>query len=116
MPRRRSAPPAVPILELNRMRWAFQIAKIRETNVRVHVTFLLFLAWIAFLYGRIGGTAAALEGVIFVSLVFFCVLLHEFGHATAARRYGIRTPDITLLPIGGVARLERMPDRPSEEM
>jgi stage IV sporulation protein FB len=63
-----------------------------------------------------GGTAAAIDGVAFIIAVFACVLLHELGHAVAARRYGIATPDITLLPIGGLARLSRLPDRPSEEI
>ncbi|MES2571945.1 MAG: site-2 protease family protein [Verrucomicrobiota bacterium] len=98
------------------MGWSFHIARVTGIEVRIHLTFLLFLAWIAFMYGRAGGLMAALEGVLFVSLIFFCVLLHEFGHAVAARRYGIRTPEITLLPIGGVARLERMPDKPLEEI
>src|SRR4051794_29410910 len=98
------------------MRWSLLIAKIEGTQVKVHFTFLLFLVWIAFLSSRVGGFFSGLRAVIFVCLIFLCVLLHEFGHVFAARRYGIFTPEITLLPIGGVARLERLPDKPSEEI
>ena len=98
------------------MPWSFKIARIAGIEVRVHATFFLLLAWIGSGYGREGGAGAAIAGVLFTCLVFGCVLLHEFGHALAARRYGIRTPDITLLPIGGVARLERMPDNPVDEI
>lgn len=98
------------------MRWSFQIARIAGTEVRIHATFFLLLAWIGFAYFKADGAAAAVNGVVFTCLVFFCVLLHEFGHALAARRYGIRTPDITMLPIGGLARLERMPEKPSQEL
>ncbi len=98
------------------MRYSLHIARIAGIDVKIHVTFFLLLAFIAAVYHRHGGMAAALEGVLFVSLVFLCVLLHEFGHALAARRYGIRTPDITLLHIGGLARLERIPENPKQEL
>ena len=98
------------------MPWSFKIARIAGIEVRVHATFFLLLAFLGSAYARNGGAPAAIAGVFFTCLVFGCVLLHEFGHALAARRYGIRTPDITLLPIGGVARLDRMPDRPSQEI
>lgn len=98
------------------MRWSFQIAKITGIQIRLHLTFLLLLAWVGFGGGVESGWRTALTGIAVVLLVFSCVLLHELGHAWAARRYGIRTPDITLLPIGGIARLERIPERPSEEM
>jgi Zn-dependent protease/CBS domain-containing protein len=98
------------------MRWSIKVARVAGTEVRIHITFVLFLAWIAFSYYQVGGAAAAVPGVLFVVALFGCVLLHEFGHALAARAFGIPTPDITLLPIGGVARLQRMPDKPWQEL
>src|SRR5437773_2094563 len=98
------------------MRWSIKIARIAGIDIRIHGTFLLFLAWIGYAYYQAGGTASATEGVIFILALFGCVVLHEFGHAAAARAFGIRTPDITLLPIGGLARLQRMPDKPWQEL
>jgi Zn-dependent protease/CBS domain-containing protein len=98
------------------MQGSFHVGRIAGIDIKIHVTFFLLLAWIGYIYYRSGGIPAAVEGVIFVVLIFLCVLLHELGHALAAGRYGIKTPDITLLPIGGVARLERMPDKPVEEV
>jgi len=98
------------------MKWSFRIFTFAGTEVRIHVTFFLLLLFVAsqsFLGGH--GITAALESTLFILTMFTCVLLHEFGHVLAARGYGIRTPDITLLPIGGVARLERMPRKPSQE-
>jgi Zn-dependent protease len=98
------------------MSWSFKIAKILGIDVRIHITFFLLLAFVGLGSYQSGGTPGAVMGVLFICLVFLCVLLHEFGHAIAARRYGIRTPDITMLPIGGVARLERMPENPVQEL
>jgi stage IV sporulation protein FB len=98
------------------MGWSIPLGRVLGTEIRLHVTFLLLLAWIGFASGAEGGTAAAISSIVFISLLFACVVLHEFGHVLAARRYGIATPDITLLPIGGVARLERIPEKPSEEL
>ncbi len=99
------------------MKWSFRLFTVAGTEVRVHVTFFLLLLFVAsqsYLSGQ--GVTAALEATLFITTMFACVVLHEFGHVVAARGYGIRTPDITLLPIGGVARLERMPRKPSEEL
>src|SRR4051812_49480868 len=98
------------------MLWSFPIAVIAGTVVRVHITFLLFLIWIAGTHWRVGGQAAALDGGLFIVLLFACVVAHEVGHIFAARRYGIRTPDGTLWPIRGVAPLEPIPPNPREEL
>lgn len=98
------------------MGWSIRIARIAGIDVKVHVTFFLLLAWIGLAYYAEGGPDAAVAGVAFILALFGCVLLHEFGHALTARLFGIPTPDITLLPIGGVARMQRMPDKPGQEI
>lgn len=90
--------------------------RVGDTHVRLHLTFFLLLAWIAVSGWLRGGPTASVEGVAFVSLLFLCVLLHEFGHVFAARRYGIVTREITLLPIGGLASLESIPEKPAQEI
>ena len=98
------------------VKWSYRIATLAGIQVRIHLTFLLLLGFYAWVYYTEGGLPAAASGVTFTLLIFLCVLLHEFGHAFAAKAFGIRTPDITLLPIGGVARLERMPANPWQEL
>jgi stage IV sporulation protein FB len=103
-------------LSLRRVKWSFRLARLAGIDVRVHATFLLLLAWFGFAYYADGGAGAMAVGLTFIILLFVCVVLHEFGHALAARAYGIGTHDITLLPIGGVARLERIPEKPMQEL
>src|SRR3954454_9731375 len=98
------------------MRWSGKFARIGGIELKIHVTFLIFPAWLAYAYYSAGGRQAAIQGTVFILLLFGCVLLHELGHALMARRFGVRTPDITLLPIGGVARLERIPEEPKQEL
>jgi Zn-dependent protease/predicted transcriptional regulator len=99
------------------MKWSYKIARLLGIEVYIHATFLLLLAFISITTAVAGGGwPAVTANLLFVFALFGCVLLHEYGHALMARRYGIGTKDITLLPIGGLARLERMPDRPSQEL
>jgi Zn-dependent protease len=98
------------------MGWSIPILRIAGIQLRIHITFLLLIGWVAFAYYSQGGSPAAVGGVLFILLLFACVVLHEFGHALAGKAFGINTPDITLLPIGGVARLERIPDEPVQEL
>jgi Zn-dependent protease/CBS domain-containing protein len=99
------------------MKWAWRVGKLAGIDLKIHVTFLLILGWVGLLHWRAEGTReAVVRGVAFILLLFACVVLHELGHALTARRFGIRTRDIILLPIGGVARMERMPDKPGQEL
>ncbi|HEX9332245.1 MAG TPA: site-2 protease family protein, partial [Anaerolineales bacterium] len=99
------------------MRWQWKLGNFAGIDVFVHATFLILIGWVGYSYWlEYGSLAKVAEGILFILALFLCVVLHEYGHALTARKYGIKTRDITLYPIGGVARLERMPDKPIEEL
>jgi Zn-dependent protease/CBS domain-containing protein len=99
------------------MRWQWKLGTFAGIDVYMHATFLLLIVWVGYTYWLQHGTLEKVaEGILFILALFLCVVLHEYGHALTARRYGIKTRDITLYPIGGVARLERLPDKPIEEL
>ena len=99
------------------MKWSLKIARISGIDVYLHFTFLLLILWIGLAYWQMEGTVdAVLSGVGFIVALFACVVLHELGHALAARRFGIRTRSIVLLPIGGIASIERTPEDPHQEI
>ncbi len=96
---------------------SFKIGRFSGIDVRVHWTFLLLLAFFAFLGYRNSGTlAGALTPIAVIVALFVCVLLHEFGHSLVAQRLGFEVQSITLLPIGGVSNLETLPEKPSDEV
>ncbi len=96
---------------------SLKIARIWGVDIQVHWSFILILFYGAFLFGRNASSlaAGAFYGVVVILLLFVCVVLHEFGHAIVAKYFGVNVPHITLLPIGGVAQLERMPRKPMQE-
>src|SRR5579862_7295280 len=99
------------------MKWSLKVGRVAGIDLYIHATFLILLAWIAgteyFAHQTI---SAFLSSIGFVAMVFIVIILHELGHALAARKYGIETQDITLLPIGGVARLKKIPEDPAQEL
>jgi Zn-dependent protease len=99
------------------MKWSWKLGEVAGIGVHIHATFLLLLAWVALAHWlEERSLVLVLEGVAFILVLFACVLLHELAHALTAKRYGIKTRDITLLPIGGMAQLERIPDDPKQEV
>lgn len=99
------------------MKWSLNLGRIAGIKILVHWTFALLLGWVAFTEVQRGSDlSATLLAIGFILAVFCCVVLHELGHALTARNYGINTKMITLLPIGGVASLEKMPEKPKQEL
>lgn len=99
------------------MRWSWTVARIAGIKVDVHATFLILLAWVALAsYSQTRTAAAVFGGLLLTLMIFASVVLHELGHALTAARFGVNTRSITLLPIGGVAQLERIPDQPRQEL
>ena len=99
------------------MKWSWQIGRVAGIGVFVHVTLFILLGWVGVNYflPRHSWEDAA-RGLGFIVSLFAIVVLHELGHALTAKKFGIRTRDITLLPIGGVARLEKIPENPKQEL
>lgn len=98
------------------MRWSWKIGTFAGIGVYIHYTFTLLLGWVTYNRWAEGGSPQEIAGsAAFMLSIFGCVVLHEFGHALTARHFGIKTRDITLLPIGGMARLERLPREPWQE-
>jgi Zn-dependent protease len=100
-----------------RSRWTWKLGRIAGIPIRVHLTLLILLAWIAGLYALHGaGLAGTAIGIFLVLAIFVVIVVHELGHALVARRFGIATRDIMLLPIGGIASLDHMPEKPRQEL
>ncbi len=98
--------------------WSVRLITIRGIPIRVHASFIIILAWAAYLGISQEGTSGlrgAAYMVSFVLLLFVCVVLHELGHSMVAQWFGVKVEDITLWPIGGVARMSRLPEKPVQE-
>lgn len=98
------------------MGWSFPIGSISGIRIRVHLTFVILLVWFGLAFWHEGGPQEAINGLAYILLLFACVVLHEFGHILTARRFGAQTLDVVLLPIGGVARMKSIPEKPAQEL
>lgn len=96
--------------------WSINLFRIFGIQLAVHASFVLLLAYYGWRGWQSGGTFGALWSVAVIVLFFACVVLHELGHSLTARRYGVQVPRILLLPIGGMAEMDRIPRRPSAEL
>lgn len=99
------------------MKWSWRIGRIAGIDIDVHATFALLILYVAITeYQKSRSFTSVAINIAFVLVVFASVVAHEYGHALTARRYGVATRGITLLPIGGVARLDKLPSKPQQEL
>jgi Zn-dependent protease len=107
----------LPAAPRRRSLWTWNLGRIAGIPIRMHLTLLILLVWLASLYmmqgAGFGGTAM---GLVLVLMIFAIIVVHELGHALVARHFGIATRDIMLLPVGGIASLEKMPEKPTQEL
>ncbi len=98
------------------MRWSFPLGRVRGIRIGVHASFFLIILWAGWLGGRYAGMPGAAWAIAMMALLFVCVVLHELGHSLVAMRCGVRVRHITLLPIGGVAAMDTIPEDPRQEL
>src|SRR6266852_3354634 len=97
--------------------WSFALGKVFGVQLEVHVTFGVLLGWVAIRTVQQGnGWEAAVSAVLLTLAAFFTIFLHELGHVLVAKRFGIRTLDVQLTPMGGMSHLERVPEKPRQEL
>jgi Zn-dependent protease/predicted transcriptional regulator len=100
------------------MNWSIKLLKVKGIDIKVHLTFVLILIWAAYRWS--GSTGAGLQGALFgivaTLLLFLSVTLHELGHSLQALKYGVKVRDITLMPMGGLAQMEEIPEDPNKEL
>jgi len=102
---------------MRNMKWSLNLGKVAGIRLSVHWTFIILIGWIFLMHYRLeNDTQQALMGVLFILALFVCVTLHELGHALTAKRFNIVTKSIILLPIGGLAQMEKLPEKPAQEL
>lgn len=99
------------------MSWSMKMLKIKGIDIKVHLTFVLILIWAAYSWSvsSDAGLQGALFGVAATLLLFISVTLHELGHSFMALKYGVKVRDITLMPMGGLARMDEIPEDPVKD-
>jgi Zn-dependent protease/CBS domain-containing protein len=98
------------------MKWSIPMGRVWGIPIRMHLTFILLLAWIAWLGWSVDGLRSSLWALALIICLFACVVLHELGHSFVAMRFGAHVSSVTLLPIGGVASMRSIPEKPYQEL
>lgn len=98
------------------MTWSLHAGRFLDSDIRIHMTFFMLPAYVGVAAWQAGGMMVMFEMMALLGLMLLCILAHEFGHILTARHYRIDTPTIYILPIGGMAMMDRMPRDPRQEL